>query len=394
MRIAAVLLPHFPCQAEVRREPRLEGLPLVIGDADRPRTVLDCSASAQAVGVEPGMPLRRTVALCPEATFLAPDPLYYRDAWEAILDALGQVSPEIEDSGLCQSYVNVSGLGRHYESDLDLGTAIAETVREACGLVPSVGIAEGLFPAFAAGVVSAPGETTVVPAGKEAPFLAPLDVGLLDVPAEVQRRLRLLALESIGEVAQLPLGALVSQFGREGKRLWELANGRDGQRLKPRQPVEVIEEGLVFEEPVAGIDVLIAAGRQLLSRLGYGLRERAAREMGLRAELASGRSWERRVVFREAVSERERLVFILRSVLANTPPPAPVQSLSLRLSGLVGETGKQLTFSGKGRLQRQLEEAVRQLKARYGFSPIYRCVDVEPWSVIPEERQILVESDG
>jgi DNA polymerase-4/protein ImuB len=47
----------------------------------------------------------------------------------------------------------------------------------------------------------------------------------------------------------------------------------------------------------------------------------------------------------------------------------------------------------RGRLQRQLEEAIRQLKARYGHSPIYRCVDVEPWSVLPEERQILVESD-
>jgi DNA polymerase-4/protein ImuB len=71
-----------------------------------------------------------------------------------------------------------------------------------------------------------------------------------------------------------------------------------------------------------------------------------------------------------------------------------VKSLTLRLSGIAGETGKQLTFGDKSRLQRQLEEAIRQLKARYGFSPIYRCVDVEPWSVIPEERQVLVESDA
>ncbi|MGE0688350.1 MAG: DNA polymerase Y family protein, partial [Dehalococcoidia bacterium] len=68
-------------------------------------------------------------------------------------------------------------------------------------------------------------------------------------------------------------------------------------------------------------------------------------------------------------------------------------SLTLRLSSLSGETGKQLLLGEKQRQQRQVEEAIRQLKARYGYSPIYRCVDVEPWSVIPEERQILVESD-
>ena len=94
------------------------------------------------------------------------------------------------------------------------------------------------------------------------------------------------------------------------------------------------------------------------------------------------------------VSEDERLSFLLRSALTNFPPPQAIRSLSLRLSSLTGETGKQLSLGQEARQQRQLEEAIRQLKARYGYSPVYRCVDVEPWSVIPEERQILVESDA
>jgi DNA polymerase-4/protein ImuB len=118
------------------------------------------------------------------------------------------------------------------------------------------------------------------------------------------------------------------------------------------------------------------------------------REFTLQAELASGRGWQKRLVFREAVSELQRLEYLLKSVLQNSPPPAAVRSLKLCLGGLAGETGKQMSLGERGRLQRQLEECIRQLKARYGYSPIYRCVDVEAWSVIPEERQILVESDG
>ena len=58
------------------------------------------------------------------------------------------------------------------------------------------------------------------------------------------------------------------------------------------------------------------------------------------------------------------------------------------------ETGKQLSLGQRARQERQLREAIQQLKTRYGHSPVYRCVDVEPWSVIPEDRQILVESDA
>ncbi len=394
MRVAAVFLPHLPCAAEALRDPGLRERPLVVGASDQSRVVLDCSAAAQVQGVRQGMLVRQAMSRCPDAVFLPPDPGYYRDIWESALSALDEISPEVEDSRLGRAYVNIGGLEAHYRDDLALGDAIVNGVREVSALEPSAGIGDSKFLAYAAAVVSSPDEVTVVPGGAGPAFLAPLDVTLLPVSLEAQERLQALGLESIGEVAQISAGALMTQFGREGKRIWDLCNGKDSEPLRVRRRVEVLEERLAFEVPVAGIDVIVAGGNQLLSRLRLPLRGRSTRELCLRAELSTGRSWEKRVVFREAISEGDRLTYILKSTLNATPPPAPVRSMSLRLSGLSGETGKQLTFGDKSRLQRQLEEAIRQLKARYGFSPIYRCVDVEPWSVIPEERQVLVESDA
>jgi len=389
VRVAFVSIPRFPCAAEVLRQAELARCLLIVGDAEQPKRVFDCSLNAGAGGIRQGMTIRQALATCPDAVVLPPDPVLYRGRWETLLDVLEGISPEVEDEGLGRAYVNVAGFGAHYRDDEALAAHIVETIRFATGLDARVGLAEGKFPAFAAATTD-----TVIPAGDEGAFLALLDVELLPVDPDVVSRLRLFGLDAIGEVASLTVPELQSQFGFEGKRLWQLANGIDEAPLRPRPAVERIESCLSFEAPVAGVDVMVAAAKQLLSRLRPSLRGRAARELALQAELESGRGWERRVVMREAVSDAERLAFVLRSSLMNSPPPNAVRSISLRLGGLTGETGKQLALGERGRLQQQLEEAIRQLKARYGYSPVFNCVDVETWSVIPEERQLLVEYDA
>ena len=379
---------------EVQRQPALGRQPLIVGDAEQPKRVFDCSFSASEAGVRHGMAIRQAIGHSPGAVIVPPDPVLYQNKWEAVLEALGSVSPELEDDDLGRAYVNVSGLGAHYRDDGALAACIVETVLGAGGFDAGIGLANGKFPAFAAATLCSPRESKVVPAGGEGVFLAPLSTRLLPVEPEIVERLHLLGFERIGEVAALTVPELQSQFGFAGKRLWQLANGIDEEPLRPRRHSDVLQATASLESSVAGIDVMIAIARQLLSRLRLSLGGRAARELTLQAELESGRGWQHHLVFREPVSEDERLTYVLRSALTNSPPPQAIRSLSLRLSSLTDETGKQLSLGRRGRQQRQLEEVIRQLKTRYGYSPVYRCVDVEPWSVIPEERQILVESDA
>jgi nucleotidyltransferase/DNA polymerase involved in DNA repair len=394
VRIAFVCISRFPCAVEAQRQPALARQPLIVGDAEEPRRVFDCSLQAGKAGVRQGMAIRQALSHCPEAVIVAPDLVLYRSKWEAILEELGSVSPEVEDEELGRAYLNIAGLETHYESDAALAAHVIETARFASGLDASVGLAGGKLPAFAAATACLPGESRVVPRGGEAAFLAPLDVDLLPVEPEIAFRLHLFGLDRIGDVAALTLPELQSQFGFAGKRLWQLANGVDEEPLRPRDRSQVLQGTMSLDTSVAGIDVMIAIARQILSRLKLSLKGRAVRRLTLEAELESGRGWQHDLVFREPVSEDDRLAFLLRSALTHFPPPQAIRSLTLRLTDLTGETGKQLTLGGKHRQQRQLEEAIRQLKTRYGYSPIYRCVDVEPWSLIPEERQILVESDA
>jgi nucleotidyltransferase/DNA polymerase involved in DNA repair len=368
--------------------------PLIVGDAEQPKRVFDCSESACKQGVRHGMTIRQALSHCPDAEIVPPDTVLYQTMWESILAALGEVSPEVEDKELGRAYVNIGGLENHYRDNDALASHLIETVLSASGLDARIGMADRKFPAFAAATTCGPRQSCIVPGGSEAEFLAPLTIQMLPVEAEVLSRLKLLGLERIGDVAGLSVSELLGQFGFTGKRIWQLANGIDEEPLRPRKLPDTLAATALLESSVSGIDVMIAITGQLLSRMTLSLAGRAARELTLQAELESGRTWQHRLVFREPVSEDERLTFLLRTALINFPPPQAIRSLSLRLSSLTAESGKQLSLGQKQRQQRQIEEAIRQLKTRYGYSPVYRCVDVEPWSVIPEDRQILVESDA
>ena len=406
MRVACVFIPHFPVAVELLDRPELcadgrapgRGQPVVIGGAaERRKSVLDCSPEAAARGVRPSMPLREALALCPKAAFLESNPARYRDAFEAVLRALESISPLVEAGDLGRAYVGVEGLQGLYWDEMALGDALVRAIQlSGASLVPSVGIGEGKFVAWAAAVTSAPGEACAVPAGREADFLSPLDVSLLPCSPNSLRRLGLFGLRTMGDLTALPLGAVQAQFGREGRRAWELAHGLDHEPLHPRRHEESVSERLAFSEAVVSTEALLVAGRQLLSRLFRrpALDRRAVRQMRLRAALSYSRSWERTVTFREATADRDQILYVLRCTLEAAPPAGPVEGMEVTLSGLTGQTGKQAgLFAEKGRRLAQLEEALRQLKARFGQAPVFHVVEVEPWSRIPERRLALIDYD-
>jgi nucleotidyltransferase/DNA polymerase involved in DNA repair len=396
VRVACVWLPHFPIAVERRNSAALNRRSVVISEtAEQRGAVLDCSAEAEAQGVRVGMPLRQALGLCPSASFLPPDLPRYGDAFDQILRALETLSPLVDPASLGCAFIGLGGLNGHYRDEMALGDALAQAVRRASGLMPSVGLAEGKFTARVAATVSAPGEVCLVPKGQERRFLAPIDTSLLPCSRDTLRRLELFGLRTMGDLASLPMGAVHAQFGREGRRIWELAQGIDREPLRPLRREESIRERLAFYAPLISREALVTAGREVLTRLlrQPATRERAARRMRLRALLSDGRCWERAIVFREATADQEQMLCVLKSAVEAAPLTAPIEELSIELSGFAGEAGKQEGFFSGDRQHRQVAEAVRQLKARYGRSPVAQVVEMEPWSRIPERRHALIDYD-
>lgn len=398
MRLACITVPNFRIALERTRALELRGQPLAIGEPPPGENqVIDCSPEAAVLGVRSGMPLRDARTLAPDLILLPPDPIFYDRAAEALLNALHQAEPFIEPGGDGIAY---AALDPHANADAEQRTAVRllAAVQSSSGVIATAGIGEGKFIATCAAATSAPDKVVIVPPGDEAAFIAPLSTALLPVSYEAQRKFAIYALRTIGEVARLPFGAAQAQFGREGKRLWELANGIDATPFLPRAHREQVAGTLQMPAPTVNAPALGIAARQLTGRLMQhpSMRYRQVRQIRLSLTLLDGGSWARTLTLREPLASEQDIVFVLHKLIEPLQLSGPVEEMTLEFIGLTGETGKQrsLLFADQARRHAQLLATLRHLKTRFGGeAQVSKIVEVEPWSRIPERRYALIDYD-
>ena len=85
------------------------------------------------------------------------------------------------------------------------------------------------------------------------------------------------------------------------------------------------------------------------------------------------------------------MVFVLRGKIERLALDSAAVGLGVALSGLCSEYAHQGNLWQLGpRRQRELDDAIEQLNTRAGEPQVYRVVEVQPWSRIPERQVALV----
>ncbi|HZA25070.1 MAG TPA: hypothetical protein VFA32_21160 [Dehalococcoidia bacterium] len=389
MTIACVLATHLPMKAELKRNPDLTDRPVIIVKESGPkRFVLD--HSPQARGVAQGMPVQEASSLCKDSMLQEADEPYYQATFNEILGSLEQRSPWVEAAELGCAYVGLDGLEQMYGGEARLTNTLLQAVHSSFN--PRVGVAEGRFPAYMAAITSEAGGATRVPENA-AEFLHWFSINLLPISWENKARLYHFGLQTLGQIARQPVGAMQAQFGPEGLRAWELSRGIDRRPLLPRRTEEVVTETLTFPSPIITLDGILVGVESLLAKAfaRKEVRGKYARSITVESEILHHPAWSRQFNYKQAVGSKDRALLVIKNTLESISLPGPLEDMKLTLSGLTGESGIQGNFFVDVRLQEQLQETARHLEARWGGKPlIYQVKDFEPWSPIPERRRILV----
>lgn len=397
MLVACLHVPAFLVALARRDDPALEGRAVVIGGSPGEHAVVRaCSEEAARAGIVEGMALRRALALCPEAVFLPFQEVHAAAEAARLVEFLERHTPLLEVIAPGHIHFDIRGLARMTGlGEADYLADLHEAASSVSGLPVHLGASSTVFAAHAATLIAGAGAQYISPAEAHR-FLAGLPVETLPVPPAMHLRLRLFGLERLGDVAALPFSAVQAQFGRDGIRAWELANGKDDARITPGLAETVIHEETELPAPAATVEPLVAATRALLQRaLAHReLAGRSLRRLDWRLELESGEQLSRRTVFREPTADAGRILFVLRGKIERLQLPAAAVGVRLSLSGLCSEYGHQGNLWPVGpRRQRELLDAIAQLDSREGGPQVFRVVEVQPWSRIPE-RQLALAAFG
>ena len=261
------------------------------------------------------------------------------------------------------------------------GRAVAEHAR----LNATIAVAPTRFSAWCAAL----GNHGFVPAERAAAMLAPLPIELLPLDEEAARRLHLLGLGTLGQLAALPAGALETQLGGLGRLLRQLALGRDRDPLPPYVPQHSIKVTRRAQGPIEDLYMLRSALDSIAERLSarLGRRGATARTVRLLLEVEYGAPWEDTLALAAPASQAEPLRAALRTLLGRARPAGGVERLDVVLGELRPLRGTQLglfdTPAGAARPRRDL---FADLVARFGprrfFGVASRCRDAR----LPEWR--------
>lgn len=392
VKIAYILVPYFPCQAERLNDPSLGGKPLVIGGQPWEKgTVYCCSPEALRDGVHLDMPLRQAEQLCPQAIFLPINEKRYQEIHRQLLKALAPFSPIVETVELGQVCLEASGLKRLYGLDEKLARSIRDVIKRETNLLSQVGIASNRFVAGVAAQLATYSKPRVILNGEERAFLGPLLIDFLPASEQTKRFLVILGINTIGQVAQMPKDALAKQFGAEGVFMHNLALGYDNRPLSPTPKDPALRGQICFEDPVFDLTVLKAKIERAVSDLAIFMRRDGRKAQGLVLELSleDGGTLQTGTHLKEATSDPARITQRLDSLLVSLDFKAGVTEAVVHLFPLkpYHDGIRQLGLFGylqKARKER-VKQVVRRINEIMGGGTVKTASQIGPPSPIPVE---------
>jgi len=383
-----VSVPNLPLLVEAERHghetPLIVTHPLEIG------RVLAVSEELLADGLRAGLSVYQAQQLAPCARVVAAAEDAYHQRHEAIAAVAQRYTERIETAALGEWYLDWQG----FQDEPAITAELRSALRAASGLPVRVGVANGKYTAQQAARAS---DLLIVAASDAARFLAPVPITELpDLPGEFRRRLELLDLHTLGDLAAISRAAMLSQFGPEMGFWHNLARGQDPRPLLPDAPP--LREGLsqTLAEATASRVALHHVIQRLTRKVSARLRQRGYQAEALKLTLED--DWGRRLEAGQAVKppsdNEERLHQIALIALGRLTVRAPVVRLEVMTYPLrpfhLSARNRTLAEPGQTEKQSRLQAALQTLRRRFGEGVVF----VAAFAGLPLPIPIRVSLNG
>ncbi len=247
-KIVHIDMDAFYASVEQRDDPALRGQPVVVAWRGARSVVCAASYEARRYGVRSAMPAVRAERLCPDAVFVPPDFVRYKQVSGQVRGIFARHTDLIEPLSLDEAYLDVTENKAGLASATEVARRIRVQILAETALTASAGVAPNKFLAKIASDWRKPDGLFVIRPRDALDFLAPLPIARLPgVGRVMEARLRELGLDTVGALRAFAVDELENRFGRWGRRLHELAHGIDERPVEPGRPTLQVSAEDTFE---------------------------------------------------------------------------------------------------------------------------------------------------
>lgn len=370
-------LDTFFVSVERKINPKLIGMPVLVGGTGDRGVVASCSYEARAFGIHSAMPMKTARMLCPQAVVVRGDHEAYSKHSNEITDIIKEHVPVYEKPSIDEFYIDLTGMDRFFGC-YKMAAELRKKIIKQSGLPISFALSANKTVSKIGTDQAKPNGQIQIPFGDEKNFLAPLSVKKIPMVGDkTYHILRGMGIEKIKTVQEMPVELMQQVLGENGLSIWKKANGIDTSPVEPYNERKSLSTECTFDKDTIDTDFLIRNLISMTEKLCYQLRDEekltACVTVKIRYSDFNTYSTQARIAYTaldstliEKVKELFNKLYQKRML---------VRLIGVRFSHLIQGTYQFDLFDDKTE-QIQLYEAMDKMRKRFGTDAVLRAAGV------------------
>lgn len=208
----------------------LRTIPSAIGgdESKRHGIVLAKSTPAKAYGIVTGEPLAQARRKCPNLTIVPPNFSFFVECSKSFIALLNKYAPVVEQFSIDEAFCDMTGTEGLYGDLVEFAHKLKDEIRTELGFTVNIGVSSNHLLAKMASDFQKPDRVHTLFPDEIPQKLWPLPVDdLFFVGRSSAKKLHMLGIHTIGELAKTDPGVLQYHFKKHGEIIHGYANGKD-----------------------------------------------------------------------------------------------------------------------------------------------------------------------
>jgi len=363
--IAHLDLDCFFVSVERIKDPSLIGKPVIVGGrADERGVVASSSYEARKFGIHSAMPTARAQKLCPQLIIARGRHGEYSRISEQLYKRMCEITPIVERASIDEVNMDFTGCENLYNNDLPgFMKTIQKLVLDEFKLPCTIGLASNATLAKIAANQVKPAGIIFVPHGKEAAYLAPLDISV--IPGK--------GFNKVADIQAKSESELISILGKHGSWVLHAASGQGSDVIGEECDAKSISREETFAKDISSKESLEKTIFQLTEDVCRQLR---AHNWRARTVILKLRTSDFKTITRgrsiKPTNDDTIVARIARELLRSSyTGKLPIRLIGVRLTNFEEEEQMELSLSPDKEKKQTILKAVDQIRKKFGKDIIH-----------------------